>query len=122
NMNVRKIPINGKFVVGVLVGLLFGFILGWYRARHDQMLAECKVHYANLRYQQVSPQLREYLKSRIYYLATSLDPVEMWGWRFDFGPVDTNALGNVTAHKEPMALSDAYQTAMQRHNQKGKIP
>jgi hypothetical protein len=107
-----------------LVGAVFsaGFIVGTFR--HDErawknpVMAEFRVHYYNLERTDLSPQLREYLKSRLYYLAYRLDARDLIGFRFNFGPIDEKLLGGATGIKGPETELDTYTVAMTRHKQR----
>lgn len=116
----------GRIIAGlVLAGIIFatGFAFGLrylgVRASHSEMLAEFKIDYANLEQAKLTPQLREYLKSRIYFLASELEPRDLQGFRFDFGVVDEGLLGGATGIKGPDSNADVYGLAMNIHNQKG---
>ena len=109
-----------------IAGLAAGFALGWRYSdtgswRH-QILGEFKVHYRNLQGGGLSPQLREYLKSRLYFLACSLERRDLYQVEFDFGPVDEKLLDGASGIKGPEAESDTYGRAMTKHKQKGRGP
>jgi len=109
----------------ILAGIVFaaGFALGiryeGVRASRLEILAEFKIDYANLEQAEVSPQLREYLKSRLYFLASELEPRDLQGFHFDFGIVDEALLAGATGIKDPQSNADVYRFAMKKHNQKG---
>lgn len=104
----------GVFVAGFLLGVRYSIL----RASQAEMLAEFKVHYANLEHADVAPQLREYLKSRLYFLACGLEPRHLDGVRFDFGPVDKSVLSNASGIKGPDSESDIYSLALSKHGRK----
>jgi hypothetical protein len=109
----------------ILTGVVLaaGFALGFHFASvqgsHSEMLAEFKVDYANLEQTELTPQLREYLKSRLYFLASQLEPRDLQGFRFDFGSVDEKSLDGASAVKGPESNADVYAFAMTKHSQKG---
>ena len=125
---VRKLDRTMKYgrilVWLILAGIVFaaGFALGFryedFRASRSARLAEFKIEYANLEQAEMSPQLREYLKSRLYYLASELEPRDLQGFHFDFGPVDEVLLAGATGIKDPTSNADVYRFAMTKHNQK----
>jgi hypothetical protein len=102
-------------VAGFALGLRFASI----RGSHSEMLAEFKIDYANLEQAGLTPQLREYLKSRLYFLASELEPRDLQGFHFDFGAVDESLLGGATGIKGPESNADVYDFAMTKHSQKG---
>jgi hypothetical protein len=79
------------------------------------MVSEFKVLHANLEIQDLSPQLREFLKSRLYYVAGFLDPADVDGYQFDYGPIDEQVLGKAHGNKGPETQSELYENAMARH-------
>jgi hypothetical protein len=120
-MKLRIILIAIAFAVA---GVGAGFALGWKYAdtgawKH-QVLAEFKVHHWNLEHSAMSPQLREYLKSRIYFLASILEPRDLYNVRFDFGLVDEELLGGASGIKGPHSELETYGMAMTKHKQKSR--
>lgn len=112
----------GRIIIfPVMAALVFtvGFVLGANymadRASRSEMLAEFKVDYGTLERDDVSPQLREYLKSRLYYLACQLEPRDLQGVQFDFGAVDEKI--GLSGIKGPETDAEVYRMAMARHNQ-----
>ncbi|MHB0925961.1 MAG: hypothetical protein ACYC1F_05605 [Gallionellaceae bacterium] len=67
-----------------------------------------------------SPQLREYLKLRLYYLATQFEPGQLVGGTyatdFDFGPVDRQLLGPIRAHILYNLEGKEYEMAVEIHH------
>lgn len=67
-----------------------------------------------------SPQLREYFKLRLYYLATQFEPGQLAGGTyatdFDFGPVDRQLLGPIRAHIEHNLEGKEYEIAVGIHH------
>lgn len=110
-----------KVVVVMLVVLSFGAGMGgglfWgvSIATQAEMLAEYKVCRTNLTRPHVSPQVREYLKSRVYFLACSLKPSRIQGLWTDYGPVDEKLLGELSGIKGPESHLDIYHWAVTRH-------
>lgn len=99
------------------VGFGMGSQYAGVRSSKAEMLAEFKIHYANLQRTELTPQLREYLKSRLYFLASGLEPRDLSGFHFDFGPVDEKLLAGASGIKGPETESDTYKIAMAKHNQ-----
>ena len=66
----------------------------------------------------LEPQLREYLKARLYSTAAN-NINEGWlaGWKIDFGPVDDSILFPVYAIKNASATQEVYEAALARHPQ-----
>ena len=64
----------------------------------------------------VAPQLREYLKGRLYWNAAVWIPS---GWlsdlAIDHGPIDEKVLGSIAIAKDGTAPSDIYFAAMKKH-------
>jgi hypothetical protein len=103
-----KIAIAGIFAV---VGLASAFAIGWQFSAHYTTLSELRVHQTNLMQDALTPQLREYLKSRIYFLAAGLPERDLADLRIDFGPVKEEFLGGTTGIKGPESESDTYSLA-----------
>ncbi|MEP6671055.1 MAG: hypothetical protein ABJF10_17985 [Chthoniobacter sp.] len=111
--------------------LLFGFLLGacsvtaygWlagyvHSSQPYQPVEEAKICYAALRYapDRLTPQLREYLKGRLYWNAAYwIQPSWLVGWHIDFGPVDESLLDNVPWAKDASPGDEVYHAAMLRH-------
>lgn len=73
-----------------------------------------------------SPQLREYLKLRLYYLATQFEPGQLVGGTyatdFDFGPVDRRLLGPIRAHILYNLEGKEYEMAVEIHHPRKPRP
>jgi hypothetical protein len=94
------------FVVGLAIGLLIGSVCGSKSASFGAALQENKVAAANLKFygMNLTPQLREYLKARIYCNVNTFYP-DTPGYLlqkdWDFGPVDKKILGKILVFKDP---------------------
>jgi hypothetical protein len=94
------------FVIGLVIGLIVGSIFGSKGASFGAALQENKVAAANLKFYgtNLTPQLREYLKARIYCNVNTFYPntagyLLQKDW--DFGPVDKSVLGKILVFKDP---------------------
>ena len=101
---------------GVVLGTAIGFFLGWRQASFQVALWENKVATANLKLQddKVSPQLREYLKSRIYSNVRCFFPRKrgyLLAKDWDFGKVDRAKLGDLVTFKDPDYRTWDWETA-----------
>jgi len=101
-----KVKLVIIFVVGLTIGLLIGSIGGCKSASFGAALQENKVAAANLKCcgTNLTPQLREYLKARIYCNVNTFYPntagyLLQKDW--DFGPVDRSVLGKILVFKDP---------------------
>lgn len=74
------------FVTGYLVGQ-FSPLRLW-EPWKGPMVSEFRVLHANLETPDLTPQLHEFLKSRLYYIAGFLNPSDVSGYTFDYGPID----------------------------------
>jgi len=64
----------------------------------------------------LNPQLREYLKARLYSASANyVNEGWMDGWDIDFGPVDDSVLAPVYAIKNASPTDELYQAALLRH-------
>jgi hypothetical protein len=94
------------FIVGLTIGLLIGSICGSKSASFGVALQENKVAAANLKFYgtNLTSQLREYLKTRIYCNVNTFypnTPGYLLQKDWDFGPVDKNVLGKILVFKDP---------------------
>ncbi len=110
-----------KVVVSLICGAFVGWFLCWVAIRRNQEyrpIEEAKICYINLEasWGSLDPQLREYLKVRLYSAAANYVN-EGWleGWEIDFGPVDDAVLSPVYAVKNASPTEEVYEAAMQRH-------
>lgn len=112
------------FFAGFICGAIIFSGLAYYAMFDSHTLDEFKVSYSNLKNKDISPQLREYLKERIYW------NMAVWmrkrndffnGYYPDFGPVNKEILGNVSGIKDCSTSKEVYEQAMKRHGQKGRI-
>src|SRR5271155_3018402 len=93
-------------LLGLAVGLLVGFLFGLKQGAFRMALQENKVAVDNLRMSptNLTPQLREYLKARIYCNVYTFYPNEtafLTQTDWDFGPVDKNVLGRIFVFRDP---------------------
>lgn len=108
-------------IVICFVVFVAGYLVGQFRPLRlreplkGPMVSEFKVLHANLETPNLSPQLREFLKSRLYYIAYFLNPSDVNGYAFDYGPIDEQVLGSVQGNKGPESQAELYQFAMARH-------
>ena len=99
-----------------MVGVAIGFFVGWRQASFQVALWENKVSAANLKFQseKMSPQLREYLKARIYSNVRCFYPSKrgyLLAKDWDFGKVDRAVLGDVVTFKDPDYRTWDWETA-----------
>lgn len=92
--------------------------LAVYYLKREQVL-EFLVLFDNMVRGCPTPQMREYSKERLYYLATKLDNEDFpfTEYRdFDFGPIDTSILGQLRAHGSSDIRGKEYQMAIAKHH------
>ena len=92
------------------LGLAVGYGLGFWQGNFQQALKENKVSMANLRFfgTNLNPQLREYLKARIYCNVSAFYPAKagyLLRSDWDFGSVDRAVLGPVSVCKDPASTA-----------------
>lgn len=75
---------------------------------------EFRVHLNNLQRKDLTPQLREYLKSRIYYLASIMPKKDLPKENFDYGPVDEVVLAGASGIKDASTPKEVYDRAMEK--------
>ncbi len=126
-----------KRYLPIVIALSFGAAIGWsacwLRIRGNQPyqpIEEAKISYHNLEehWGELDPQLREYLKARLYSASANYVH-EGWldGWDIDFGPVDDAVLSPVYAIKNASPTEEVYEAALRRHsrsanrNRKAKV-
>jgi len=90
----------------VLIGVVIGLVLGWRQAAFQLALQENKVATANLTFYgtNLTPQLREYLKARVYcnvYTFYPSTPGYLLQKDWDYGKVDRDTLGHILVFKDP---------------------
>ncbi|MFD0893569.1 hypothetical protein KBB96_07525 [Luteolibacter ambystomatis] len=73
---------------------------------------EFRIHLNNLQRKDLTPQLREYLKSRIYYLASVMPKQDLPKDNFDYGPVDETVLAGASGIKDATSPKEVYERAM----------
>jgi hypothetical protein len=97
-----------KTIYAVLILLVLcsclSFYLGFKRGSFQAALEESKIAISILQKDMIKPQLKEYLKGRIYYNLHTKFPNDK-GYRskedWDFGIVDTVKLLGIAYHKDP---------------------
>lgn len=112
-----RFPTVAAFVIGGLLGATVGVGLSASKLGHAGQLNEFNVLHGNLASpdRKLDPQLREYLKARLYYVSMSLGPKEIAGRSIDFGPVDEAIVGKADPRTETVPYSQLYQDALARH-------
>jgi hypothetical protein len=116
-----RFPVVAAFVIGGLVGATAGLGISAAKFATAPQLSEFTVLHTNLASdRKLDPQLREYLKARLYYVAMSLDPKQTAGRSIDFGPIDEAILGNADPRIEAVSYSQLYQDALARHGAAAK--
>ena len=107
-------------VTGLIVGGVAGAIVTYWCVGDRHALAELKLTQVQLsRYSTtMSPQLREYLKCRLYLNVCEVrkrtDFFKGSRAEVDFGPVDLTILDGVSAIKGPESPGDLYRNALSR--------
>lgn len=111
-----RFPVIAAFVIGGLVGATAGLGIAASKFATTGQLNEFTVLHANLSTdRKLDPQLREYLKARLYYVSMSLDPKQVAGRPIDFGPIDEAILGKADPRTESVPFTQLYQDALARH-------
>jgi len=104
------------FAAGTIVGCIVGFMVATKLAKHDNQpgSSELKLSVHNLKNldDQDSPQLREYLKGRIYTLVSEGNRSEWVNDKIDYGPIDRKVLRDLVVVKGPDSDEDLYRMAM----------
>lgn len=119
-----------KTISLILTALVAGSAVGWIacsvttdKSQPYQPIQEANICYYNLETKSASldPQLREYLKARLYS-ASANHINEGWldGWEINFGPVDDHILFPVLAIKNASPTKDVYEAALERHPKSAK--
>ena len=114
-----------KRSVSILIPLACGVAIGWIscwatirKNQSYQPIEEAKMCYWNLEEhsQSLQPQLREYLKARLYSASANyINNDWLDGWSIDFGPVDDSVLSPVNAIKNASSTQEVYKAALARH-------
>jgi hypothetical protein len=111
-----RFPIVAAFVIGGLLGATVGVGVSAMKFGSAGQLGEFNVLHGNLASdRKLDPQLREFLKARLYYVSMSLDPKQVAGRDIDFGPVDEAVLGKSDPRTESVPFTQLYQDALARH-------
>jgi len=111
-------------MVGILVGAVLAGVVLYYATYDMRTLEEVKVCTANIQKTDIEPQLREYLKERLYWNAA------VWmrnrrdfftgSQQLDFGPVDTKVLGNARGIKDSSSSLEVYEAALKKFGMQRK--
>jgi hypothetical protein len=116
-----RFPVVAAFVIGGLVGATAGVGFSAAKFATTPQLNEFTVLHANLASdRKLDPQLREYLKARLYYVAMSLKPNQIADRSIDFGPIDETLLGKADPRTEVVPYVQLYQDALSRHGAAAK--
>lgn len=111
-----RFPVIAAFVIGGLVGATAGVGISASKFASAGQLSEFEVLHSNLASdRKLDPQLREYLKARLYYVSMSLDPKQTAGRSIDFGPIDEAVLGQADPRTESVPYTQLYQDVLARH-------
>jgi hypothetical protein len=111
-----RFPMVAAFVIGGLLGATVGVGISAAKFATAGQLNEFNVLHGNLASdRKLDPQLREFLKARLYYVSMSLSPKEVAGRGIDFGPVDEAVLGKADPRTESVPFTQLYQDALARH-------
>ncbi len=106
------------FCLGFILGIGTGVTSYFYVLGDRYAIEEIKVCEANLAYHNPSPQLREYLKTRLYWNAAHnmryRDDFFTGSLKLDYGPVDTHILGEISGIKDAASPRDIYTMALAR--------
>ena len=111
-----RFPVIAALVIGGMVGATAGVGISATKFASTGQLNEFNVLHGNLAGERkLDPQLREYLKARLYYVSMSLDAKQVRGREIDFGPVDEALLGKADPRTEIVPFPQLYQDAIDRH-------
>lgn len=115
-------------IFGITLGSVIGYFVGWQNHKNEQPyqpIEEAKICYYNLNEHgdTMQPQLREFLKARLYSVAAN-HIQEGWldGWKIDFGPVDDSSLSPIYSIKNASSTESVYQSALHKHPNSAKKP
>jgi hypothetical protein len=110
----------GFLILGLVVGIFIGFFVGWFHNAYSVLGTSEEFRFCNwnLEHQdKLQPQLREYLKARLYW--TALAYVKKGYYpeysNFDYGPVDESLLENIECYKELISHKEVYEMAIKKH-------
>ena len=110
-----------SLLVGIVIGVSLASVFFYYTLYDMHALEEVKICIGNLEKEpkgEVQPQLREYLKVRLYWNAL----VNMRyrsdffseSMKLDYGPVNQSILGSVSGIKDPISPDEVYRGAIQK--------
>lgn len=118
-----RFPVVAAFVIGGLIGATAGVGISASKFVSTGQLNEFNILHSNLAAERrLDPQLREFLKARLYYVSMSLQPKQIADRKIDFGPIDETVLGKADPRTESVPYAQLYQDVLARHGtaKKGK--
>jgi hypothetical protein len=108
------------FVASCVLGSAAGYFVGgmavFRKAWNDEVNAHLQVYRGNLLSRNVEPQLREFLKERLYCLTARIERGAIQSNDIDFGPVDYSVLGSAYACADGTWRGRTYQLAVEKHS------
>jgi hypothetical protein len=105
----------GLSVGAALTALLLWYVAGardFFHALEESRMANGALTQKEV---QLSPQLREYLKGRLYWNAAVWIPKGWLDSDIDHGPIDETALGSLRIAKDGTENIDVYLSAIKKH-------
>ena len=114
---MKKLSVIIYVLGGVGFGVVIGAVLGWRQGSFQVALQENKVATANLKFYgtNLTPQLREYLKARVYCNVSAFYPSTpgyLLQQDWDYGKVERDALGHILVCKDPTGMVWDWQSAI----------
>lgn len=111
-----RFPVVAAFVIGGIIGATAGVGISASKFVSTGQLNEFNILHSNLASgRNLDPQLREFLKARLYYVSMSLQPKQIADRKIDFGPIDEAILGKADPRTEPVPYAQLYQDVLARH-------
>ena len=103
---MKRTMIMIAVLCGLMIGFAFGFFRGFKQGSFQVALQENKIATANLKFNEtnLAPQLKEYLKARVYYNVRRYYPSEAGYLKqndWDYGTVERDVLGQIAVFKDP---------------------
>ncbi len=116
--SMKKIII---FISGLIIGISTTSLLFYFTLYDSHSIEEIKICTANLDFAteyNMHPQLREYLKERLYWNASMHMRYRAdffsQSMKLDYGPVDTSVLGFITGIKDSASPDEVYNDALKK--------
>lgn len=110
----------GFLISGLIVGIIVGYLVRWYQTPCFYVDSNEEFRFCNWnleKHDKLQPQLREYLKARLYW--TALAYVKKGYYpehsNFDYGPVDESLLEDIDCYKEVISHNEVYELAIKKH-------